>query len=256
MMSLTGAISGGLSCCWNTEGGQTTTSIGLRVTGVVLGLILIVGSILNLCGVPCLSQFGTTAGWIALSLGTFIVLVATFIKYIKKQTNSREGRQPTNSSPANTPAITTLSKKVPDVTKALSDELATNMSHLVNKKQIHECKLFVDIQYGETILFSKDYLVANLSTMKISQFKAYIHRDIMPEITTSFVQDADAKMQMSWGILTKNADKKFDFLLLSFKFDVFSTNFTLNRAVLDGATLDRVHDYLQAININRKQPEM
>lgn len=64
---------------------QIHLSIGLRITGLALGIIAAVIGILILFNLPGLSQFGTTTGWIAISIGVFLVLLSASIKCVQQR---------------------------------------------------------------------------------------------------------------------------------------------------------------------------
>ncbi len=98
MNQVTNSISWELPCCSSNSGEQTGYSIGLRVTAVALGAIVAIAGILVLLHVPGFSHFGTTEGWIALSVGTFVALVGIAIKCVRNQSNKEEEQfHPTSS---------------------------------------------------------------------------------------------------------------------------------------------------------------
>lgn len=162
-MNQISSISFRLPCSQQQECNQTHSSIDLRITGVILGVITAIVGILALLGMPELSQLGTTGGLAALSIGIALTCVAACIRFIKNQ--------PTPTVPSQKQNISFLETIDPLSNDITSQELASIPSTDVSPSSDSRCLFRIDLIGKDICIYIASFLGPRdqLKSMEVSK---------------------------------------------------------------------------------------
>ncbi len=101
-MSEASTISFALPCKVQSDTKETKTSLALRATAVVLGILAMTIAALALFQVPVFSGLSGVGGWSVLSAGAVTILLSSVIRCNKSIENAEETSQPDSTSPDQT----------------------------------------------------------------------------------------------------------------------------------------------------------
>ena len=117
----------------SSSGEESPFSYLWRVTALCLGMIALIVGVLILCGVPRLHNFGTTAGWLCVSLGGASMMAALCIKCVKSARSPLTGRELDLKEIAHELCERSHPCSLPRLRGILLELKATNHLHVLNE---------------------------------------------------------------------------------------------------------------------------
>ncbi|MEZ5315594.1 MAG: hypothetical protein R3E91_05255 [Chlamydiales bacterium] len=87
-MNRTSSITCAFPCCPSLKGTQTDLSIRLRITSVVIGILMVLGTLVIIYGISGIPKWAHSISWTAFSIGGLLVFVGGSVKSVKPSPNA------------------------------------------------------------------------------------------------------------------------------------------------------------------------